>query len=110
MRIFDRMKKKELQLSELNLDLGQLVSGKLRVVDANGNVKYEEILVYIPAIDRARSKIRYYKSKLSNTDYKAIKYAEGELPYSEFEVVKADRRAWRVEINKLEEFIAMWKD
>jgi hypothetical protein len=48
---------------------------------------------------------RYYelKRKLAETDYKAIKYAEGEITVTEYAETLAQRRAWRVEINALEE-------
>ena len=40
---------------------------------------------------------------LTATDYKAIKYAEGELPYAEYQPVREQRRQWRAEINQLEQ-------
>ena len=43
------------------------------------------------------------KQKLTQTDYKAIKYSEGLLTDKEYAEVKAQRQAWRDEINKLEE-------
>lgn len=42
------------------------------------------------------------KGKLYNTDYKAIKFAEGELSAEEYAETKEQRRQWRQEINKLE--------
>lgn len=48
-------------------------------------------------------KIREIKSKLRATDYQAIKYAEGELTAEEFAPIKEQRKAWRAEINALEE-------
>lgn len=42
------------------------------------------------------------KAKLRESDYKAIKYSEGEMTAEEFEPVKAERRAWRAKINELE--------
>ena len=48
-------------------------------------------------------KISLLKQKLDNTDYQAIKYAEGELPYGEYEPVRKQRREWRAEINRLEQ-------
>lgn len=45
------------------------------------------------------------KSNLSSTDYKAIKYAEGELSAEEYAETREQRRAWRKEINALEEEI-----
>ena len=42
------------------------------------------------------------KRKLSDTDYKAIKYAEGFLTEEEYKETKAQRQMWRDRINKLE--------
>jgi hypothetical protein len=96
MRIFDRTKTKELALADLNLDLGQLVSSKLGE---------EHILIYNPLIGKVKQHIKALKARLSATDYKAIKYAEGELSAEEYESVKLQRRAWREKINELEAFI-----
>ena len=43
------------------------------------------------------------KQKLTQTDYKAIKYSEGLLTDKEYAEVKEQRQAWRDEINRLEE-------
>lgn len=43
------------------------------------------------------------KQNLLNTDYQAIKYAEGELNEEEYAPIKAQRKEWRTEINRLEE-------
>lgn len=50
------------------------------------------------------------KNNLRNTDYKAIKYAEGELSAEEYAETLAQRRAWRAEINALEEEIKAIKE
>lgn len=42
------------------------------------------------------------KNKLAKTDYKAIKYAEGELSAEEYAETLEQRRAWRAEINELQ--------
>lgn len=47
-------------------------------------------------------RISELKRNLFKTDYKAIKYAEGELTAEEYAETLAQRRAWRVEINELE--------
>ena len=69
----------------------------------------EDILVYkhyseqeIKVIEN-NNRIIELKQKLQDTDYKAIKYSEGELSAEEYAETKAQRRAWREEINKLEE-------
>ena len=43
------------------------------------------------------------KKKLSDTDYKAIKYSEGWLTDEEYAEAKAQREQWRKRINELEE-------
>ena len=42
------------------------------------------------------------KKKLSDTDYKAIKYAEGIIADEEYVPIKAERQALRDKINELE--------
>ena len=46
--------------------------------------------------------IRELKQKLSQTDYKAIKYAEGQLTEEEYQETKTQRQTWRDRINELE--------
>ena len=48
-------------------------------------------------------KIAMIKERLRATDYLAIKFAEGELTAEEYAETKAKRRAWRAEINELQE-------
>ncbi len=66
---------------------------------------YEDIQVYVPytAKELAAKEISELKMKLTTTDYKAIKYAEGEMSESEYAPIKAERAAWRARINQLEE-------
>ena len=51
-------------------------------------------------------KINKLKSKLRDTDYQAIKFAEGELSVEEFAPIKAQRKEWRAQINALQEELA----
>ena len=53
-------------------------------------------------IDKRRLKILRLKQKLYKYDYKTDKYIDGELTEEEFEEVKAQRKIWRAEINRLE--------
>lgn len=46
--------------------------------------------------------IEVLKGKLAATDYKALKYVEGFLSEAEYAATKAQRQAWRDEINALE--------
>lgn len=50
----------------------------------------------------ALQRIAELKALLANSDYQAIKYAEGEMSASEYAPMKANRQAWRAEINELE--------
>lgn len=67
--------------------------------------EYEEIQIFVPytvnqIIDK---RINELKLLLSKTDYQAIKFAEGELSAEEYLPIKQKRRAYRAEINSLEE-------
>lgn len=42
------------------------------------------------------------KAKLGKSDYKALKYFEGELTAEEYAPIKAKRHLWRSKINELE--------
>ncbi len=52
-----------------------------------------------------KHKIAILKKYLSDTDYQAIKYAEGVLSAEEYAPIKAKRQKWRNEINEFEEEI-----
>lgn len=56
----------------------------------------------INAPDTPMFKILDLKNQLQQTDYKAIKYAEGWLTDEEYAEVKAERQRIRDEINLLE--------
>lgn len=49
-----------------------------------------------------QERIAELKSRLTATDYQAIKYAEGWISDEEYAPIKVQRQAWRDEINKLE--------
>lgn len=46
--------------------------------------------------------INELKKHLSDTDYQAIKYAEGQITEEDYAPIKEQRQAWRDEINRLE--------
>jgi hypothetical protein len=86
-------------------------------VDEQGNeytdTEYEEVVKTRPyktcelvvMVDNKavkKKRIAELKSKLKETDYQAIKYAEGELSFEEFSPIKETRKGWRFEINALE--------
>lgn len=52
--------------------------------------------------DYPKEQIKILKDALSQTDYQAIKYAEGELTEEEYAPIREQRKAWRQRINDLE--------
>lgn len=52
------------------------------------------------------AKIAQLKALLEQTDYEAIKYAEGQLSESEYAEMKQQRKEYRDKINKLEESLS----
>lgn len=55
-----------------------------------------------PQEDLNKKQIAELKHKLAETDYLAIKYAEGWLSEAEYAKTKSKRQKWRDEINELE--------
>ena len=53
--------------------------------------------------ENAIQEITQLKKQLSDTDYKAIKYAEGEINPEDYLPIKNQRAEWRAKINKLQE-------
>ena len=56
-------------------------------------------------IEQYQSEIVELKKYLSDTDYKAIKFAEGEITESDYREVKSQRHDARARINELESLI-----
>jgi len=55
-----------------------------------------------PRIAEIQQRLQDIRMELQVTDYKAIKYAEGQYAEGEYEPVKAARAALRTEYNELE--------
>ena len=64
----------------------------------NGNLVKSELYDSLVARDR----IDELKDKLTETDYKVMKYMEGQLDEEDWLIIKSQRQAWRDEINRLE--------
>lgn len=69
--------------------------------------EYEDIYIFVPFSDEelAQHEIAALKIKLSNTDYQALKYAEGFISEEDYKDTKALRQAWRDRINLLEKTV-----
>lgn len=90
----------ELSNQEFDYLMCEQAKGKeLKVVD--GKVVATEII----KSEKSNINCRIYELKqlLLKTDYQAIKFAEGELSAEEYLPIKQKRRAYREEINSLEE-------
>ena len=70
-------------------------------------VKYKKTKedLTVEARQKIQDEIGRIKSLLSGTDYKAIKYAEGELSEEDFSPIREQRREWRNQINELEKLL-----
>ena len=67
----------------------------------------KEIEEYVPTeAEKIQSEIAEKKCLLSQSDYKAIKFAEGWISEEEYAPIKAERQAIRDEINALEAQLA----
>lgn len=53
-------------------------------------------------VERITGEINALKSLLRDTDYKALKFAEGEISNEDYAEIKAQRQSWRDAINELE--------
>lgn len=77
----------------------------MRVLD-NGiyrDMTAEELKAYREKNEQTtESKIAELKQMLADSDYKAIKYAEGLISDEEYMPIKAERESWRKKINRLE--------
>lgn len=76
---------------------------KIRVNGILRDMTAEEIEEYKQSMRiSAEEQIVMLKQNLADTDYKAIKYAEGLISDEEYGEIKALRQQWRDEINRLE--------
>ena len=51
---------------------------------------------------KKQQRIAELQQLLSSTDYKCMKFAEGQISAEEYEPIKKQRQDWRDEINELE--------
>ena len=62
----------------------------------------EEEIAQIQNADTPQIQIETLKQNLLDSDYKAIKYAEGLISEEDYAPIKKQRQQWRNEINLLE--------
>lgn len=61
-----------------------------------------EEIAELKNFNTSEMQIEALKQQLADTDYKAIKYAEGLITEEDYQPIREQRQAWREEINKLE--------
>ena len=90
----------EMSMEEFDYLISEQNKGKeLKVVE--GKVVAVD---YKPTEEELKQqRIAELKQLLADTDYKAIKYGEGLLTDEQYAETKAQRQAWRDEINELEQ-------
>lgn len=72
-----------------------VINGELKIISC-GLLTNEDLN------NQKLDRIQELKDALTATDYQAIKYAEGLISEAEYQPVKAQRQAWRDEINRLQ--------
>lgn len=55
----------------------------------------------IEAKTKLENELKVYEKNLSDTDYKAIKYAEGWITEEEYSTIKAERQSYRDKVNEI---------
>jgi hypothetical protein len=100
-QLFPPIEGKEVLVSDAELEaLGkhelrfELVSGRYALVPNDPTEENKQ--------KGYRDRIAQLKKLLADSDYKAIKYAEGLISETEYTITKAQRQGWRDEINTLE--------
>lgn len=94
-------------------DKGELYNGRYVEVDGRRYISpsrakllklgYKEVVATPPPVDENEQRIWQLKERLQESDYKAIKYAEGWISEEDYAPIKAERQAIRNEINRLQQ-------
>ena len=93
---------------ELGLDIehNYIAISDVQQSDINGDYYVKELCPMKTEEDHLRDQYRLeitqLKKALSDTDYKAIKYAEGQISESEYSAIRELRQGYRDRINELE--------
>ena len=86
---------------------GKDVKKVIDVEGVEGKEAYDEVIkeiVFVEYTQKEKDFLRIAECKrlLKDSDYKAIKFAEGLISAEEYATIKAQRQGWRDEINALE--------
>ena len=109
--VLERIDEKLLKKPPYNFQIVEVPDDRLDCVFDDFDVKRkkyvfsEEKYLARKNCDNALSKIDELKKFLNETDYKAIKFAEGVITSGDYEEIKQSRQRCREEINRLEKLI-----
>ena len=99
MEKMDGIKKPDMTITEEEFDaaggLVRLIKGKIFLGKTDAEKKAEE----------AAEKICVLKTNLAETDYIAVKIAEGSATAKDYSKEIAERQSWRDEVNELEKLL-----
>ena len=76
--------------------------GRLLFKSQTETNEYKELETKYINNKKYEDEIKMIKSYLAATDYKALKFSDGALTEEEYAPIRAQRQAWRDEINMLE--------
>ncbi len=73
-------------------------------IDDNGIIRdmTKEEIAELENVNTPQIQITVLKQNLSDTDYKAIKFAEGLISEEDYAPIREQRQEWRTQINLLE--------
>lgn len=93
-------------LMDLDEPLEILPEGCVQITEKEFNEEYTRLRTS-PFINHANNskRIRIFELKqlLAESDYKQAKWKDGDMTDEEYEPIRQQRHAWRVEINQIEE-------
>jgi len=102
--IQDEIYNTEFEIQEENFYELSACSGNCFKIEEGIAVKKKDVAAYLLEWEikkQNKERIKVLKNLLAETDYKAIKFAEGLITPEEYETIRQQRQAWREEINLL---------
>lgn len=92
------------EVEEDDIDELSACSGQCFKIENGIAVRKKDVTEYLLEWETKKKnakRIKMLKNLLAETDYKAIKFAEGLISPEEYETIRQERQTWREEINLL---------
>ena len=84
----------------------KVVDNALTVENLQLTAEQEKEISYMETIIQ----INDYKKKLEDSDYKALKFIDGEFTEEEYAPIREERKHYRIKINELEKCLKNFKN